>query len=331
MYFSQFIGVDISKDTLDAAVYPAKDKKMDFLHFDNTQKGLTVMMSWLKRRGIKTTEMVICAEHTGVYTNPLIEFADKKGLALSLNSPLDIKHSMGIARGKNDVIDASRIAEYAYSHKDKLKLYEKPSDNIKKLQYLLTERRQYMRQRTALINLDCAMGKYGTSETRSRSESAKKHCEKLVKKVEDQMLAIIYSDPDVKRNYDLISSVKGIGLINAINTIVYTNNFKAFETPRRYACYIGVAPFDHTSGTSVKGRTQVSKICRTQQKAELSMAARSAIVSDPGLRKYYLRKMKEKGGGKNAHGVVLNAVKFKIILRMFAVVRSGEPYKVLNY
>ncbi len=304
---------------------------MDFLHFDNTQKGLTVMMSWLKRRGIKTTEMVICAEHTGVYTNPLIEFADKKGLALSLNSPLDIKHSMGIARGKNDVIDASRIAEYAYSHKDKLKLYEKPSDNIKKLQYLLTERRQYMRQRTALINLDCAMGKYGTSETRSRSESAKKHCEKLVKKVEDQMLAIIYSDPDVKRNYDLISSVKGIGLINAINTIVYTNNFKSFETPRRYACYIGVAPFDHTSGTSVKGRTQVSKICRTQQKAELSMAARSAIVSDPGLRKYYLRKMKEKGGGKNAHGVVLNAVKFKIILRMFAVVRSGEPYKVLNY
>ena len=188
-----------------------------------------------------------------------------------------------------------------------------------------------MRQRTALINLDCAMGKYGTSETRSRSESAKKHCEKLVKKVEDQMLAIIYSDPDVKRNYDLISSVKGIGLINAINTIVYTNNFKSFETPRRYACYIGVAPFDHTSGTSVKGRTQVSKICRTQQKAELSMAARSAIVNDPGLRKYYLRKMKEKGGGKDAHGVVLNAVKFKIILRMFAVVRSGEPYKVLNY
>lgn len=331
MYFSQFIGVDISKDTLDAAVYPAKDKKMDFLHFDNTQKGLMLMMSWLKRRGIKASEMVICAEHTGVYTNPLIAFADKKGLALSLNSPLDIKRSMGIARGKNDVVDAGRIAEYAHSHKDKLKLYEKPSDVIKKLQYLLTERRQYMRQRTALINLDCAMGKYGTPETRSRNESALHHCEKLVKKVEDQMLSLIHSDPDVQRNYDLVSSVKGIGLVNAINTIVYTNNFKSFETPRQYACYIGVAPFDHTSGISVKGRTQVSKICRTQQKAELSMAARSAIVSDPGLRKYYLRKMEEKGGAKEAHGVVLNAVKFKIILRMFAVVRSGEPYKVLNY
>lgn len=331
MYFSQFIGVDISKDTLDAAIYPAKDKKMDFLHFDNTSKGLCEMLAWLKRRGIKSSEMVICAEHTGVYTNPLIAFAEKKGLALSLNSPLDIKHSMGIARGKNDAVDAGRIAEYAHRHQDKLKLYEKPSETIIKLQYLLTERRLYMRQRTALLNINSAMGKYETAEARSRNESAIHHIEKMVKKVEGQMTAIINDDPEIKRNFDLISSVKGIGLINAINTVVYTNNFKSFETPRRYACYIGVAPFDYTSGISVKGKTQVSKICRTQQKAELSMAARSAIIHDPGLRRYYQRKIKEKGGGKEAHGVVLNAVKFKLILRMFAVVRSGEPYKVLNY
>ena len=331
MYFSQFVGVDISKNTLDAAIYPAKDKKLDFLHFDNTQKGLGEMMTWLKRRGVKPSEMIICAEHTGVYTNPLIAFTDKKGLALSLNSPLDIKHSMGIARGKNDAVDAGRIAEYAHNHRDKLRLYEKPSEAIMKLQYLLTERRQYMRQRTALINLNSAMGKYETREARTRNESAIHHCEKLVKKVEEQMMAVLCTDPDVKRNFDLVSSVKGIGLINAINTVVYTNNFKAFETPRRYACYIGVAPFDHTSGTSVKGRTQVSKICRTQQKAELSMAARSAVIHDPGLKRYYQRKMKEKGGGKDVHGIVLNAVKFKLILRMFAVVKSGQPYKVLNY
>ena len=194
------------------------------------------MMRWLKRRGVKPPEMVICAEHTGVYTNPLIAFADKKGLALSLNSPLDIKHSMGIARGKNDAVDAGRIAEYAHNRKDKLRLYEKPSETILRLQYLLTERRQYMRQRTALINLNSAMGKYETPEARSRNESAIRHCEKLVKKVEEQMMNVLCLDPDVMRNFELVSSVKGIGLINAINTVVYTNNFKAFETPRRYAC-----------------------------------------------------------------------------------------------
>ena len=77
MQFSHYVGVDISKETLDAAIYPAKDKKLDFLHFDNTRKGLRGMISWLKRRGVNPAEMVICAEHTGVYTNPLIEFADK--------------------------------------------------------------------------------------------------------------------------------------------------------------------------------------------------------------------------------------------------------------
>ncbi len=61
------------------------------------------------------------------------------------------------------------------------------------------------------------------------------------------------------------------------------------------------------------------------------MAARSAIMNDPGIKKYYQRKMREKGGTKNMHGLVLNAVKFKLIMRMFSVVKSGEPYKVLNY
>lgn len=178
MHFSYFIGVDISKNTLDAAIYPAKDKKMDFLHFENSAKGLYTMLSWLKQRGVKISEMLVFAEHTGVYTNPLINFAHKKGIALSLNSPLDIKRSMGIARGKNDSVDAARIADYAHSRKDKLRLYEMP--------YLLTERRQYMRQRTALLNLHSAMSKYETANARNRHESAINHIEKLVKKLKSR-------------------------------------------------------------------------------------------------------------------------------------------------
>ena len=149
MEFSHFIGVDISKASLDAAIYPATNKKSNFMHIENSTKGLRELMSWLKQHGIKPKEMVICAEHTGTYTNQLIDFTHKKGIALSLNSPLDIKRSMGIARGKNDVVDAARIAEYAYAKRDKLRLYEKPGESIMMLQYLLTERRQYTRLRTS--------------------------------------------------------------------------------------------------------------------------------------------------------------------------------------
>lgn len=182
-----------------------------------------------------------------------------------------------------------------------------------------------------MLNFKSSLNEDETSAARARNKTAINSLNILIQKTEDQMLSIVCKSPEIKRSYDLISSVKGIGLINALNTIVYTNNFKSFDSPRKYACYIGVAPFDHTSGTSVRGKTQVSKICRTQQKSELSMAARCAIIYDPGLRKYYQRKMKEKGGGREMHGIVLNAVKFKLILRMFAVVKSGVPYKILNY
>lgn len=179
MQFSYFVGVDISKDTLDAALYPAKDRQKDFLHFDNTKKGLGEMMAWLKTLGVKRSDLLICAEYTGVYTNTLIEFADRKGIALSLNSPLDIKRSIGLVRGKNDAVDAARIAEFAYRRRENLRLYEKPCDAIMKMQYLLTERRQYVRQRTALMNLHSAMGPYETPSGRSRNESAILHIEKL--------------------------------------------------------------------------------------------------------------------------------------------------------
>lgn len=331
MQFSHYIGVDISKMTLDMAIYPARDLKADCLHITNDDKGLRDFLSWLKNKGLDPRSALICAEHTGIYSKTLEAFVQKKELNLSMNSPLNMKRSMGIARGKNDKLDAIRIAEYAYLHRESLKIYQKPSDLIIQLQYLLAERRQYTKQKTAITNMHTELGRYETAAARTREKNTIRRMDEMLRNIDAQIVELISTDPAVSKNYNLISSIKGIGLVNAVSTIVYTNNFQSFETPRQYACYIGVAPFEHSSGTSVHGRTQVSKICRTQQKTELTMAARTSIVHDPWMRKYYLRKMKEKGGAREMHGVVLNAVKFKLILRMFAVVRSGQPYKILNY
>lgn len=331
MQYFHYVGVDISKETLDVALYPSRDSKSNYLQISNNPKGLREMMLWLKGKQVEFKTLLICAEHTGLYTNNLITFADKHSISLWLASPLAIKRSLGLARGKSDQLDASRIAEYAYTFREKIRLYQKPSKTITQLQLLLSERKQYVKQRSALLAIRSEVKHHQTSEGRARLESSIHHLEKMVHAVEKQMKCLVHEDREVRRNYELVSSVKGIGLINAINTIVFTNNFKSFHTPRQYACYIGVAPFEHTSGTSVRGKTGVSRLCRTRQKAELSMAARSAIRNDPGIRKYYQRKMAEKGGARSAHGIVLNAVKFKLILRMFAVVKAGTPYKVLNY
>ncbi len=331
MQFSNYIGVDISKSTLDVAIYASEMKKADTKRLTNDAAGLKELIVWVKEKGVKPKTMLICAEHTGVYSNALQLFCEKKGIALCLESPLQIKRSMGLVRGKDDQIDAIRIARYAYDHREKLTLYQRPSDNLIKLSNLLRERRLYVRQRATLMTAQSELGQYESSRSRTRRSSLVDKLADMVKDIEKQMVEIINKDESLKKNYDLIRSVVGIGLITAVDTIVYTNNFRNFSTPRQYASFIGVAPFDHTSGTSVSGRTRVSQFCRKQQKCSITMAARSAIVNDPWMKNYYHRKMKEKGEQRNQHGVVLNAVKFKLILRMFSVVKSGTPYKVMKY
>ena len=331
MHYSHYIGVDISKNTLDAVIYGTEMRRSDTKHLTNDKAGLKELVTWAKAAGAKPKDMLICAEHTGVYGNELQIFCEKKGIALCLESPLQIKRSMGLVRGKDDQIDAIRIAQYAYEHKDKLKLFHRPSGNIITLSNLLRERRLYVRQKATLASQQGELGSYETAQSRNRRESLINKQDAVIKAVEKQMLEIIKSDEALQKTYDQISTVVGIGPITAIDTIVYTNNFQNFDTPRQYASFIGVAPFDHTSGTSVNGRTRVSQFCRKQQKVSITMAARSAIIHDPWMKNYYHRKMKEKGEQRNQHGVVLNAVKFKLVLRMFAVVKSGTPYKVMKY
>ena len=225
MQFSHYIGVDISKNTLDAAIYASEMKKADTKHLTNDAAGLKELIAWAKGQGVKPKKMVICAEHTGVYGNNLQLFCEKKGYALCLESPLQIKRSMGLVRGKDDQIDAIRIAQYAYDHREKLTLFKRPSDNILALSNLLRERRLYVRQRATLMSAQSELGQYESSQSRNRRDTLIDKMATMVKAIEKQMVEIVNKDPDIKRNYDLIRTVVGIGLITAVDTLVYTNNY----------------------------------------------------------------------------------------------------------
>jgi transposase len=146
-----------------------------------------------------------------------------------------------------------------------------------------------------------------------------------IKKVEVQIMELITSNESMQLNYRIITSIKGIGPVNAWMTIAYTENFSSFPDGRHYAVYVGVIPFEHTSGTSKKGRRRTSNLAQKELKQELNQAAKSAITHDLELRAYAERKLKNK-----EYGLVLNNVKFKLILRMFSLVKRGEKY-VENY
>jgi len=147
-----------------------------------------------------------------------------------------------------------------------------------------------------------------------------------IEQIESEIDKVVEENLDIEKNYKLAKSVTGIGRVNAVMFILFTNNFNSITEARKYACYSGIAPFEHTSGISIRGKTKVSKLANKRIKVALTNGARSAILNDPELKLYYKRKRAE---GKE-HGTVLNAVKFKLITRVFATVKRGTPYVKLR-
>jgi len=141
------------------------------------------------------------------------------------------------------------------------------------------------------------------------------------------MKDIIDNDDDLKRLYELVTSVVGIGFVTAINLLVYTNEFKLFGNHRQFAYCSGVAPFEYRSGSGIRGRTKVNPMANKEMKKYLHMASSTCIKLDKGLKNYYERKVTE---GKNKMSV-LNAIRNKLIARVFAVVNRRSVYQKINY
>jgi len=140
--------------------------------------------------------------------------------------------------------------------------------------------------------------------------------------VERSLKAILKSDTRLWTTYKLVTGIKGIGLIVASYMIVYTHNFTRFDTWRKFACFSGIAPFDHESGTSVKGKTKVSPIANKRLKTMLHLSAICAIHTDTELKEYYHRRLAE---GKPKMSVI-NIIRNKLVSRAFAVVKRGTPF-----
>jgi transposase len=146
---------------------------------------------------------------------------------------------------------------------------------------------------------------------------------KQIKATEEQIKKIIEEDEALKKLYGIVASVKGIGFVTALYMIVTTNEFIDFKSPKQFACYSGVVPFEHSSGTSIKGKNRVSQMADKRSKTLLHMSAIAAISHKGELQDYYKRKVEE---GKNKMSVI-NAVRNKLILRIFACVQRQEKYQ----
>ena len=156
------------------------------------------------------------------------------------------------------------------------------------------------------------------------------HCKKTlnavqtdIERIEQAIEQVVKEDSQLSEQCTLATSVPGIGTITALNMIVATSEFKRIAEAKKFACYAGVAPFEHTSGSSIRGRTRVSKMANMTLKKLLHLAAMSAIQYCEEMKAFYQRKV---AAGKNKMSVI-NAVRNKLISRVFACINNKRMYQ----
>ena len=272
MQYKFYIGIDVSKATLDIGLLNASNVGVVAHHqVSNDDDGIAEMVRLLdSQEGFSIKEALFCLEHTGIYNYPLLQFFSKQNANVWVENPMQIKKSLGLQRGKNDKIDAIRIAQYAFRSIDRAKLWQPARIVVDKLKHLSALRERLVETKKRLQTPVDELRNIGNeSIARVLEKSMRKTMtglDKDLKAIEDQMKDVIEGDDDLRKLYELVTSVVGIGFVTAVNLIVYTNEFRLFSNHRQLACYCGIAPFEYSSGSSIRGRTRVSPLANKKMK-----------------------------------------------------------------
>jgi len=316
------VGVDVSKLTLDIHIKPSGF----WMQIPNQPQGFRLLLKELNKQLTAESRVIVVMEHTGKYSWRLETFLRSRSIDYCKVPALEIKRSQGMTRGKNDKIDAERIAAYGWLRRDELKADQPLAEGVRELQDLLRLRSKLVRDRSGYM---CRL-----KEMKVSGEDIKGFASKIqrnlitmlsehISSVDQEIRAIIDANSAIQKTCDLLRSIKGVGLIVAASMIGCTNNFSRFENARKFNCYAGLAPFDYLSGTSIRGKSRVSHLANKEVKTILTLAASTAIQHDAELKNYYKKRV---ANGKTKMNS-LNVVRTKLVARMFAVIKRQSPYQ----
>jgi transposase len=317
-----FIGIDVSKEQLDVFVRTTKK----YFQTSNDQQGYDWMIRRIEGEGISVKDAFFCFENTGMYSTMLSRFMSANSYAFLLAHPLDVKLSIGATRGKNDKIDAIRLADYAYRKREELRPSKASSQSTDRLRILFAVRQQLVKHRAALT---ATKGEY-TSVLKLKSDdpiikiqsTMITELNKQIARVNEEIYNTIKADKSLYHNYKLLLSVSGIGPVVATAMLMYTDNFTKFATARKFCNYCGMTPYDHQSGSSIKRKPKTSRLANKEMKSLLDRGALSIIEHDEDMKAYFESKIAE---GKEKRSVI-NVVRCKIVYRAFKVIKEQRLY-----
>jgi len=323
MDYSRIVGIDVSKLTLDVHVLP--DRQV--FKVDNDAKGIKGLIRALaKECQVKPSDALFAFEFTGFYSYRLAVCLQEMGYPIVMLPGLELKRSTGITRGKSDPIDAEMIAEYTYLRRNKIVPARMIEKEIEQMKRYLSLRDRLVKQRagfkSTLSEARRAIGKKEDPIYYKVQEAMIKELTRQIIELDRQLRQLVENNPEFKKQFDLIVSIKSVGPQTALNMIAVTHAFRKFPDYRKFASYSGIAPFPYQSGTSIRGKTKVSHLANKKIKALLGNITGSAIQHNTEMRLYYQKRIAD---GKNKMSTQ-NIIRNKLIARIFAVIERGTPY-----
>lgn len=313
---SQIYGIDLSKEKFNVNFYDQQGI-MNELEVPNKYDSICDFLSGLP------DDVILCIEYTGIYGDLLIFLSSCFEITICAISGYEIKHSLGIQKGKSDPIDAARIREYGERFSDKLTPAEYKQESMHELRELHNLRQVLVRQKKMLTTQQKDTGRlpYKSIMTHKITERTLNYLQEQISVTEKEIQDIIDANPEYAASSELIRSIKGIGPVTTNELIIKTNNFKKINTARKAASFAGICPYPNSSGKMVK-KSRISSMGDRDLKSLLFLCATCAIQYNKEMRQYYLRKKAE---GKPSY-VVINNVANKLLRTIYAILESKQKY-----
>ena len=307
----EIYGIDVSKKVFD--VYA---NHSGHLQFANDEKGFKSLVKQLPRQAL------VVMEATGYYHYRLAQYLYKKGIDVSVVNPLSVKRfiQMKLSKVKTDKSDAKAICEYGIFNE--VPLYNALTDVQAECLQLFRLLDNYLKQRTATKNKikgEESLGKPSKVVYSSLKRNLR-HLNKEITLVEERLLELVKQEQ--QEQLTLLKSIPGMGVKTALFLIVVTDGFNKFDNARQLCSYVGITPTIKESGSSVRGRSRISKVGNKKLRNLLFLCAFSACKHNKACRELYER-IVAKGKSKK---LALIAVSNKLLKQAFAIAKSGLPY-----
>ena len=308
---TNFIGIDISKDVFD--IY---DPIQGHFQYANNVKGFRFFLKTLGE------DHWCVMEATGCYHQQLALFLYDKSIRVTIMNPLVIKRfiQMKLNQVKTDKSDAKMICHYG--QEQKMDLWHPSPEYVEECKQLQTITQLYFKQSTAIKNkLHTLQTRgYKTSKMTRSLKRQLKSLQKEIKLLETEMEQLIKANQ--QELYTKLNTIPGIGKKTAILLIVTTNGFKDFQSSKQISSYLGLAPNERSSGSSIRGKTRISKTGNPIVRNHLFLCSFTASIYNPQCKALYER-IVAKGKSKK---LALIAVCNKLIKQAYGISKSGLPY-----